>query len=42
MSQNTYAPKTWTRPQAQPLGRIRNVAGAKGGSTVNGTHSDRT
>lgn len=34
--------KTWTRPEAQRLGRIRDVAGKTGGSTVNGANTNRS
>lgn len=43
MSQNTSAAtKVWTRPEAQRLGRIRNVAGKVGSNVINGTNTDRT
>ena len=43
MSHNNSAPlKTWTRPEAQRLGRIRDVAGQNGGSVNNGVNTNRS
>ncbi len=34
--------KAWTRPEAQRLGRIRDVAGTKNGADVNGSNLNRS
>lgn len=39
---NSVRLKTWTRPEAQRLGRIRDVAGTKNGSTTNGSNTNRS
>ena len=39
---NSVRLKTWTRPEAQRLGRIRDVAGTKNGSTTNGANTNRS
>lgn len=34
--------KSWTRPEVTRLGKIRDVAGNPGGTTVNGAKTSRT
>lgn len=40
--QATSQKKTWTRPELVRLGKIGDVAGQPGGSTLNGINSSRT